>query len=130
MTREPSQCVLYCNLNNCTVSNAKVFLLPFSFSFSLSLSLSLFLSFSFFIYFSLSLSLSTSFFHSITVQRLRDITAVAIGGVVMILAPLVLYLSQLPHESTATHMGVPASSKIHDVAAAATTLCFAYQGKR
>ena len=47
----------------------------------------------------------------------------------MILLPLVLYLSQLPLESTATHIGVPATSSLHNAAAAATTLCFAYQGQ-
>lgn len=62
-------------------------------------------------------------------QKLEEITPVAVMGVVMILLPLILYLSQLPRGVSHTDNNVPKSSDLADIAAATTTLCFAYQGQ-
>eukprot|EP00037_Helgoeca_nana_P013428 m.123600 g.123600 ORF g.123600 m.123600 type:complete len:370 (+) comp22022_c0_seq4:2094-3203(+) len=62
-------------------------------------------------------------------QKLEEITPVAILGVVLILLPLLLYLTQLPKHTATSDTGVPESSSLADIAAATTTLCFAYQGQ-
>eukprot|EP00041_Stephanoeca_diplocostata_P011637 m.192974 g.192974 ORF g.192974 m.192974 type:complete len:466 (-) comp18612_c0_seq17:339-1736(-) len=63
-------------------------------------------------------------------QTLSDVTWVALLGVITIIIPLGIYMSQLPRQkSSGNTYHVPAESSMIDVASAATTMFFAYQGQ-
>ena len=76
-----------------------------------------------------NLIIMVAMFPLMQLQYLKEVTWMAVLGVVMIIIPMILYFSEISEQEPGPSVGLPESSNFDKFANALTTIIFAFQGQ-